>query len=165
MNPLRKTIVGGAIVASTLAGGALGAALVNGAAVAQESTSTTTADSSTSTPAPTTAPTPSTDPATGGHVGRNGVTETLLTGDQAEKVKAAALKAVPGGTIQRVENDAEGDTYEAHMLDANGNPVTVKLDSSFNVVRTEAGGPGGAGCRHGGADQDQDATTSSSAAA
>ena len=62
-----------------------------------------------------------------------------------------ALKAVPGGTVQRVETDAEGDAYEAHMLDANGNPVTVKFDKDFNVTKTETGGPGGPG--HGRGDQ------------
>jgi hypothetical protein len=51
------------------------------------------------------------DPAKGGHVGANGKKEELLTGDSAEKVKAAALAAYPGGTIQRVENDAEGAAY------------------------------------------------------
>jgi len=48
-------------------------------------------------------------------VGANGTKEELLTGDTADKVKAAALAAVPGGTIQRVETDAEGSPYEAHM--------------------------------------------------
>jgi len=31
----------------------------------------------------------------------------------ADKVTAAAEAAVPGGTIRRVETDAEGATYEA----------------------------------------------------
>ncbi len=82
---------------------------------------------------------PARDPSVGGHVGSNGTKEVLLTGDTAEKVKAAALAAVPGGTIERVENDAEGATYEAHMKKSDGTPVTVKLDASFNVTGTEAG--------------------------
>jgi hypothetical protein len=133
MNPLRKAVIGGALVVSTMAGGALGAALINGTAQAADNTSTTTVD-----------------PSQAHHVA-NGITETLLTGDDAEKAKAAALKAVPGGTVQRVETDAEGDAYEAHMLDANGNPVTVKFDKDFNVTKTETGGPGGPG--HGRGDQ------------
>ena len=36
----------------------------------------------------------------------NGTKEKLLTGDTATKVTAAALAAVPGGTVQRVELDA-----------------------------------------------------------
>lgn len=82
------------------------------------------------------------DPAKGGHVGSNGIREELLTGDAADKVKAAALAAVPGGAIQRVETDAEGAVYEAHMLKADGSPVTVKFDASYNVTATETGGPG-----------------------
>ena len=56
--------------------------------------------------------------------------ETLLTGDTLAKVS--------GGTIVRVETDADGHAkYEAHMTDASGNPVTVYVDESFNVVGTE----------------------------
>lgn len=85
------------------------------------------------------------DESKGGHVA-NGITETLLTGDTATKVKAAALAAEPGGTILRVENDAEGATYEAHMTKADGSRITVKMDANFKVTSTEAG-PGG--MRHG----------------
>jgi hypothetical protein len=78
--------------------------------------------------------------------------ETVLTGDTATKVREAALAKVPGGTIVRVETDADGEgTYEAHMTDANGNPVTVYVDASFDVVSVESGGPGGHG-RHSSAD-------------
>lgn len=79
------------------------------------------------------------DPAKGGHIGANGIKEELLTGDIAEKVKSAALVAVPGGTIQRVEIDAEGAVYEAHMTKADGTPVTVKFDANFGVTATESG--------------------------
>jgi len=79
------------------------------------------------------------DPSKGGHVGQNGVTEALLTGDDAAKATAAANAAVPGGTIQRVENDAEGAVYEAHMTTADGKQVTVKMDANFTVTSTEDG--------------------------
>jgi hypothetical protein len=142
MNPLRKAVIGGALVVSTMAGGALGAALISGTAQA--------ADTSTTTPSNSSAPAPqgNFDPSQAHHAA-NGITETLLTGADADKAKAAALKAVPGGTVQRVETDAEGDAYEAHMLDASGNPVTVKFDKDFNVTKTETGGPGGHGPRDG----------------
>jgi uncharacterized membrane protein YkoI len=65
--------------------------------------------------------------------------ETALTGDAADKVTAAALAAVPGGKVVRVENDADGSTYEAHMTEADGKPVTVKLDADFKVTGTETG--------------------------
>jgi hypothetical protein len=62
-------------------------------------------------------------------------------------LKAAALKAVPGGTVYRVETDADGASYEAHMTKADGTRVTVKFDKSFKVTRVEDGmggaGPGG----------------------
>ena len=68
----------------------------------------------------------------------------MLTGDIAGKVSELALAKVPGGTIVRVETDADGHAaYEAHMVDANGNPVTVYVDTSLNVVSVESGGPGG----------------------
>jgi hypothetical protein len=50
---------------------------------------------------------------------------------------------VPGGTVQRVENDAEGAVYEAHMLKSDGSAVTVKMDAAFAVTGIETGGPGG----------------------
>jgi hypothetical protein len=69
--------------------------------------------------------------------------ETLLTGDTAAKVRELALAKVPGGTVVRVETDADGHgAYEAHMTDASGNPVTVYVDKSFDVVSVESGGPG-----------------------
>jgi uncharacterized membrane protein YkoI len=79
------------------------------------------------------------DPSKGGHVGRNGIKEELLTGDTAVQATSAALAAVPGGTIERVETDAEGDVYEAHMTKSDGSHVTVKMDASFKVTKTEDG--------------------------
>ena len=65
--------------------------------------------------------------------------ETLLTGDTAAKVEAAAKAKVPNGTIVRVETDAEGNAaYEAHMTKADGTPVTVYVDKQFEVVSVES---------------------------
>lgn len=64
--------------------------------------------------------------------------ETPLTGDNAAKAKAAALAKLPGATVVRVETDADGDAYEAHVTKADGSPATVKLDKSFNVTSVEA---------------------------
>jgi hypothetical protein len=55
---------------------------------------------------------------------RHGPGETLLTGDAAAKVTAAARKEVPGATIVRVETDSGGAAYEAHMRKADGTFVT-----------------------------------------
>ena len=65
--------------------------------------------------------------------------ETQLSGSDAAKAKAAALKAVPGGTVYRVETDAGDAAYEAHMTKADGTRVTVKMDKSFTVTGVEDG--------------------------
>jgi uncharacterized membrane protein YkoI len=65
--------------------------------------------------------------------------EALLTGDTAAKVTAAAQAAVPGATVDRVETDAEGSPYEAHLTKSDGSHVTVKVDASFKVTATEDG--------------------------
>jgi hypothetical protein len=66
--------------------------------------------------------------------------ETLLTGDTAAKVRAAALAKVSGGTVERVETDADGNAaYEAHMTRSDGSRVTVYVNKSFEVVGTENG--------------------------
>jgi len=75
------------------------------------------------------------DPSKGGHVGRNGQRETLLTGDTAAKVKAAALAKVPGATVERVETDADhGSPYEAHLRRSDGTELEVLVDKSFTVT-------------------------------
>jgi hypothetical protein len=64
--------------------------------------------------------------------------ETLLTGDALAKVTAVAQAKVPGGTIVRVETDADGHaSYEAHMAKADGTPVTVYVDKNFDFVSVE----------------------------
>jgi hypothetical protein len=65
--------------------------------------------------------------------------EKQLTGTDAAKATAAARKAVPGGTVYRVETDAGDGTYEAHMTKADGTQVTVKLDKNFAVTAVESG--------------------------
>jgi hypothetical protein len=65
--------------------------------------------------------------------------ETLLTGEALSKVRAAALTKVSGGTIVRVETDADGNAaYEAHMTKSDGTPVTVYVDKQYNVVSVES---------------------------
>lgn len=65
--------------------------------------------------------------------------ETVLTGTLATQAKAAALKAVPGATIDRVETDADGAAYEAHLTKPDGSKVTVKFDKSFAVLAIQDG--------------------------
>jgi hypothetical protein len=57
-------------------------------------------------------------------------------------VTALAKAKVPGGTIVRVETDADGNSaYEAHMVKADGSPVTVYVNKQFEVVSVESGMP------------------------
>jgi len=76
-------------------------------------------------------------PGQGGGPGGQRPDETPLTGDKAAKVKAAALAKLPGATIVRVETDADGDAYEAHVTKADGSRATVKFNSSFTVTAVE----------------------------
>jgi len=70
--------------------------------------------------------------------------ETLLTGDTAAKVQAAAVAREPGATVSRVETDADGNAaYEVHMIKSDGTLVTVYVDKQFNVVGVQTGMPGG----------------------
>lgn len=65
--------------------------------------------------------------------------EKLLTGTLAAQAEAAALKAVPGATVIRVETDADGAVYEAHLKKPDGSLVTVKFDKNFAVTAIQAG--------------------------
>jgi uncharacterized membrane protein YkoI len=121
-----------------------GGAILNGVGASAQSTTTTSTtaavdakDSATENPA--NEATEVHDKTQGGHVGTNGVKEAVLTGDILSKATTAAQAAVPGATVDRAENDAEGATYEVHMTKQDGSEVTVKLDASFKVTATEAG--------------------------
>ena len=133
----RKGLLAASAIGAVAAGGLVGATLFAPATSGAATNTSTTAASSTSPSSG--APAAGTfDPTKGGHTA-NGITEVLLTGETATKVRAAAAAAVPGGTIQRVENDAEGSPYEAHVTKADGSQVTVKIDASFKVTSIEAG--------------------------
>jgi uncharacterized membrane protein YkoI len=77
-----------------------------------------------------------------GHGGPGGrrSDETALTGNAAAKVRAAALERAPGGTVDRVETDGDGNAaYEAHVTKADGSRVTVYVNEQFDVVKVEQG--------------------------
>ena len=58
-------------------------------------------------------------------------------------MRALALARVPGGTIVRVETDADGNAaYEAHLVKADGTPVTVYVSKQLQVVSVQTGMPG-----------------------
>jgi hypothetical protein len=113
--------IGAMVVGATL--GSYGIA----SAASGTSTTTTTTPSATAPAAP---------PQGGTPWGRQRSDETPLTGDALAKVTAAAqAKLGSGATIVRVETDADGHaTYEAHATKADGTPVTVYVDASYDVV-------------------------------
>ena len=120
-----------------LALGALGALALGGSALAGAATTTNSSGSSSTTTTPAAAqPAQPPDPTKpGGHVGANGKTEQALSSDVAAKVKAAAEKKVPGGTVLRVETDVDhGSPYEAHVQKSDGTQLEVLVNESFDVT-------------------------------
>ena len=95
----------------------------------------TTSTSTATTPSSSTAPAaPSAQQPWGGQRSD----ETPLTGDALAKVTAVAEAQVSGGTVVRVETDADGNAkYEAHMTKADGTPVTVYVDANYNLVSVQ----------------------------
>jgi hypothetical protein len=121
---------------------AIGAAALGGSAIANAATSSNGTSTTPATAAQTPqAPPQQRDPSMGGHVGSSGEVEKLLTGDTAAKVKAAAEAKVSGGTVERVENDADSSSpYEAHVTKADGSEVIVLVNSNFEVTAVNAMG-------------------------
>jgi hypothetical protein len=71
----------------------------------------------------------------GRHIGPSGVQEEPLSGDVAQKVREAALAKVDGGTIERVETDADhGSPYEAHVRRSDGTELEVLVNKDFEVT-------------------------------
>jgi hypothetical protein len=68
--------------------------------------------------------------------------EKPVTGDAADKAKAAAVKAVGGGTAGDVTTNYFGNGFEVTVTKSDGSTVEIHLDSSFNVM---AGPPHGGG--------------------
>jgi hypothetical protein len=129
---LQKTVLIGALAAGLAAGS-------YGIANAASNDSGSRSSSATTAARPTTpAPPGQGGPGGGQPWGGRRSDETLLTGDTASKVEAAAKAKVPDGTIVRVETDADGHAkYEAHMTEADGTPVTVYVGEDFAVVSVE----------------------------
>ena len=147
----RRWGTGAALVAAGLAGGVIIAGAMGAAANAA-----------------TTSPSPAaTSGTTNGATGGSGATgtmpqhptgdqskpqrsdESLLTGDTAAKVTAAALATYPNATIQRVETDSDG-VYEAHLVTSGGDWIIVQVGKDFTVTGTQQPGMGGHGGGHGG---------------
>jgi hypothetical protein len=124
---MTRLVVTGAIAVG-LGAGSYGIASAAGGSTSSTTTTTTTAS------APSAAPGSAVAHPWGGQRSD----ETPLTGDALEKVTAIALDKVPGGTVIRVETDADGNAaYEAHMTKSDGTPVTVYVDKNFDFVSVE----------------------------
>jgi hypothetical protein len=129
-------ITAGLMLAAVIGGGAIGVAGLP--AMADDATGSSSS-------APATDASGSTGGSRGQHQA-NGKTEEILTGDNAAKVEAAVKAAQPDATIERMETDADGATYEAHITQADGTHATVLLDENFTVTETQdQGGRDGRG--------------------
>jgi uncharacterized membrane protein YkoI len=159
MAGINKTTVG-IMLAAVIGGGAVGAAAIP--AMAADGTGTSSSNTTAADGYGGGYGAPGGAGGQGGPHQANGKTEEVLTGDTATKVEAAVKAAQPDATIERMETDADGATYEAHITKADGTRATVLLDANFAVTGTQEGGPGGpGGGGHGGPnDGDADGYTS-----
>jgi hypothetical protein len=86
--------------------------------------------------------------------------EKTVTGAQAAKARAAAVKSVGSGTGGEVTTDFTDTGYEVTVTKSDGSTVEVHLDSSLSAVER---GPGGHADHDGPGGPPNDAGDSSSA--
>jgi hypothetical protein len=137
-----RTRMGVGIKLALLGAGLAAGAIIAGAIGANAATNSTSASTSASTGTSTSAPgAPSHGQPPPNRHGSHPVRpdEKSVDAATAANLKAAALKAVPGGTVYRVETDSGDATYEAHMTKADGTEVTVKFDKNLKVTGIETG--------------------------
>jgi len=132
-----------ALVGAGIAAGAIGATAIGASAQGSNTGSTPAAAYGASTPsgAPARGGSDRGGPGRGGPGGAHPVRsdEKSVDGATSAKLKAAALKKVPGATVIRVETDSGDATYEAHLKKSDGTLVTVKFDKNLAVIGVEAG--------------------------
>jgi hypothetical protein len=129
-----------ALGVAALSGAAVGGAAVAGAATSHSGTATT-ATPRQPPPPPKNMPAPPKNmpaPGTAAHEDA----EKPVTGDDAAKAQAAAVKAAGGGTAGDVTTDYFGKGYEVTVTKSDGSKVEYHLDSSFQVM-PRPGGFGG----------------------
>jgi hypothetical protein len=125
LSKLKKIGLGVAAVS----GAAVGGAAVAGAATSHSGTTATPGQ-----PPPALRNMPA--PGTAEHEDH----EKAVTGDAADKAKAAAVKAVGEGTAGDVTADYFGKGYEVTVTKSDGTRVEIHLDSDFNVRMWPPGG-------------------------
>lgn len=78
-------------------------------------------------------------PPNGGRGGPGNLTE--VTGDDAKKAEAAALKEV-SGTVERVMKSSERDEYLVMVVKSDDSRVMVEVSADFKSAEVHEGGPG-----------------------
>jgi hypothetical protein len=116
-----------ALGVAALSGAAVGGAAVAGAATSHSITTTTPAAAA-GQPPPALRNMPA--PGTASHEDA----EKAVTGDDATKAQAAAVKAAGGGTAGDVTTDYFGHGYEVTVTKSDGSKVEYHLDSSFQAM-------------------------------
>jgi hypothetical protein len=144
-SPRRNRALVWLVAAAATAGAGIGAA---GIASAATGSSTSTSNTVATSPSTGNAPSVNAAPADPASL-PNGPGETLLTGDAATKVTAAAKAAEPTATIIRVETDSSGHAYEAHVKLADGSVKTLYFTSTFAADGSTTGFGGGPMGGHG----------------
>jgi hypothetical protein len=130
---LKQVILG----AMALAALALGGSALAGAATGSGTSSTATPSAS-SDGGPPPGFTAADAPGTAAHESA----EKAVSGEAADKAKAAALASVGGGTAGAVTSSFRNNgDYEVAVTKPDGSKVTVRLDSAFKV-QSHHGGPG-----------------------
>jgi uncharacterized membrane protein YkoI len=139
-----KLVTAVAVGAAAISATAIATAATSGSSSSSSSTATgQQSQSSTRPPGPPSGAPVQHDPSKGGHT-VNGKTETLLSGDTAEKVKAAALAKV-AGTVERAETNVDGSApYKAHIRKSDGTEVEVQVNSDYTVAAVNTMGAMGA---------------------
>ena len=120
-----------------MAGVVAGSLLVGVAAGAAATLASTAAIAASPSPSPSsTSGSPATAPAMPPHgSAAHESAEVPVTGANAAKAQAAAVKALGGGTAGAVTTDFTKTGYEVTVTRADGTTTEVHLDSSFNVMQ------------------------------
>lgn len=119
-----------------LAAGAIGGGVLAGALSASASTGSSAATASAMAPSPASGHGKPPGPGGAQPVRPD---EKTVSSATAATLRAEALKAVPGGTVYRIETDAGDSVYEAHVRKADGSLVTVKFGKNLKVTKVESG--------------------------
>lgn len=134
----------GLVAAGVLAGGVVAGTMGASAATSNPSPSPSSGSGGSAAPwAPSTGSTAPGHARHGGGPGDDHASSPVRSDEKpvstadAAILKAAAIRAVPGGTVYRIETDAGDGEYEAHMTKADGTEVTVKFDKDLGVIGTE----------------------------